>query len=129
MKNIHSNFIPVNKVAASVFFKGEEYIPNKIITTKDSELPLDTAAIHGYNKNMVNLTGMKVGRFTVIGKYKHGKGWVVKCACGVYTIRQKKAIVNKDNVQDRCEHCKQLLFMKRYSYRKSTGIDKDIREF
>lgn len=122
--------IPINMVAVkTMFYKGEEYIPSKKILTNDSIVPIDIKPLHQCCNNMENLTGIKFGRFIVIGKAKNHKGWVVKCACGRYTTRRAKSIKNPNNTQDRCERCRQLAFIKRERFYKVNGFDKDIKEY
>lgn len=62
-----------------------------------------------------NLKGITFGRLTVIGVYgnhpKKGTSWVVRCTCGDYEIRYKRAIKNPDNNEDRCGNCNQLKMM------------------
>lgn len=69
-----------------------------------------------------NMTGKKRGSFTVIGLYNgievgkrakgkkrsipKGYGWVVRCCCGKYEIRSKKAINNENNNKDCCLECR-----------------------
>lgn len=43
-----------------------------------------------------DLTGRKVGRFTVIGKAAGAQGWVVRCACGAYERRRSKTLTQSD---------------------------------
>ena len=53
-----------------------------------------------------NLTGVSFANFYVIGMWANGKGWVARCECGTYCIRQAKAINNPDNFRDSCIDCR-----------------------
>ena len=132
MKNIYAR-TPINKTAAIVIGRGFYYEPNKIVLTNDSDMPIATrpfTKVELRNKSFIDLTGVRVGRFIVIGVSKDFKGgWVVRCDCGMYSTRKAKAIKNPENVQDRCEHCRHLAFLKRNSLCRRTGRDCDIRDF
>lgn len=41
----------------------------------------------------------------------------------------KKAVLNPENAQDRCEHCRHLAFLKREEIWRRDGRDVDVREF
>lgn len=128
------NLKPINRVAARVVFGfKEKYKSNKKIQTNDNPMPIEIRQITKTELNspcFENLVGIKFGRFEVIGLAKHFMGrWVVKCSCGMYSTRKKKAILNPNNIQDRCENCRQQAFLKREQHYKSTGVDKDIKEF
>lgn len=127
-----TNFTPINKQAAISMSKGFDYISNKNKAHLEGRNPLPIMDIPKKEKNQTkfnDLTGFKFARFTVIGRYKLGKGWVVRCNCGVYTVRSVKAINNKENIQDRCEECRHLAFIKREEVRRRTGKDTDIRDY
>ena len=71
------------------------------------------------------MTGFKFGRFTVVGMALNTPHrWVVRCICGIYTMRKLKSIRNPNNNQDRCERCRQLAYLKRSDLRRQ-GIDTD----
>lgn len=65
------------------------------------------------------LTGVRFGRFTVVGMHGTIRGvWVVRCACGDYEVRTAKAIRNPNNFGDRCTLCRNAAFQKKdYEYR------------
>ena len=133
INDIHTR-VPVNHTAAAVVLgKGVHFIPNKIITTGDSELPIPTKPLTRHELSQpqfVDLTGKKFGRFTVIGKSRdHGARWVVRCSCGKYSLRKTKAINNPSNAQDRCEECRHLAHLKREQMWRATGRNQDIRNF
>lgn len=119
------NRVPVNKTAALVTGRGVHYTPKKKIQTADQITPIPTRPVrHG-----VDLSGTRQGRLTVIGLAHRVKGrWVVRCDCGVYTLRTAKAISNPANNQDRCEHCRHLAQVKRSYHWRKTGKDKDWGE-
>lgn len=127
-----SHFIPINKAAAIAVSKGFEYVPNKKPNALESKNPLPTREL---NKGEINqkcfadLTGFEFARFTVIGKYTVNACWVVRCSCGVYSVRRSKSILNPKNTQDRCEECRHLAFLKRDEVRRRTGKDVDINNF
>lgn len=122
---------PVNKNAAKVFFGGFDYEPCKKVLTSDSSIPLPVRKARKNelcNPSFEDLTGIKFGRFVVIGKFALGKerGWVVKCACGTYSIRGKRAIKNPANNKDCCECCRHLEYLRDKSYwEKNPSIKKE----
>jgi hypothetical protein len=132
MDDIHAR-APVNKLAALSVSKGEHFIPQKKIQTNDSINPIalrELTSCEQKAQGFINLTGRTFGRFVVLGAAKEfNKQWVVKCSCGMYTTRSSKAIKNPNNVQDRCEHCKYLAFLKRDYHYQITGKNKDIKEY
>lgn len=103
MDKVNPN-LPVNKLALGVVIRSEhhgpDFTPNDIIC---SMAPLPTKQFPGPPKH--DLTGRKVGRFTVIGcaVYKRGKHlkpgkqdpgtrWVVRCKCGRYQMLSSKSV-------------------------------------
>ena len=131
MKDIHAR-APINKLAAIVVCKGVHFIPHKKVNTNDSELPLVTTPITSamrHNSSFEDLTGRRIGRFTVLGLSKDfGGTWVVRCDCGTYSTRKKKAILNTANEQDRCEHCRHLAYLQREEFFRRTAKHLDIKE-
>ena len=128
----NSNSTPINKTAALVIGKGVNYdCPKKVQTVESKNvLPLRPALFSDLNKNgFIDCTGLSIGRLKVLGIYKNGGGWVCRCVCGTYCVRRQKAILNKNNTQDRCEECRHLAYLKRDEYRRRTGKDKDINDF
>lgn len=79
-------------------------------SSNDQYEPIPTRPV---SKIQEDLTGIKFGKFRAIGpsKYKK-KRWVVKCDCGVYTLRKSSAIKNTSNGWDRCGSCRVLLSAK-----------------
>ena len=117
---------PVNKTAAVVTGKGTHYISKKVIKTADTHLPIPTRPV----LTGINLTGIRIGRLTVVGLARDFNGrWVVRCDCGTFTLRRAKSIKNESNQQDRCEECRNLVFLKREERFRRTGKWKDIRDF
>ena len=112
--------IPVDRVAARVTRGGVHYEPNKKILTADSDLPILTTR---NPKDVPDLTGTKFGHFTVLGWFLDGNGWVVKCVCGIYSIRKTRAVLNPRNNLDRCERCRHLLFLRRENHWRVHGRD------
>lgn len=109
--------VPINKTAAIVVSKGFRYAPDKKVLTHDSESPHKTTrvtiAMLG-NPAFTDLRGAVFGRFVVVGLAAEFKGrWVVRCVCGRYSTRRKKAILNPQNADDRCEHCRHLAYLQR----------------
>lgn len=101
----------VNTTAARVMAKGVHFVGDKKILTADSELPIKTRALP---LNMEDLHGFKFGRMVVIGVAAEVRGrWVVKCNCGVYTLRTTKAVKNRANKIDCCEQCRHLMHLKK----------------
>lgn len=132
MDDIHAR-VPVDRLSARVIAQGVHFEPEKQVTANDSETPhrIVTDLRHLLQQPWFeDLTGRRVGRFTVIGLAADFKGrWVVRCDCGTYSTRRAKAIRNPENGQDRCEHCRHLAYLKRSDYRQQTGLDKDIKYF
>lgn len=132
MKDIYDR-TAINKTAALVVGAGTHYTPNKKVQTNDSDLPIETRAITKSElcqPCFIDLTGSRIGRLTVIGAAREFKGsWVLRCDCGTYTTRKSKAIKNTENIQDRCEHCRHLAFLKRNEQWRRTGRCSDIRDF
>ena len=131
MINIH-NLTPINKIAALVTGKGFEYKSNKKVQTIESNNPLPIRPLEPQelsNKNITNCTGIRVGRLTVIGRYLAAKGWVCRCDCGAYCVRNQRAILNKNNTQERCEECRHLAFLKKDDKHRRTGKDVDINDY
>lgn len=124
---------PVNKTAATVISTGTHFIPQKKIQTNDSDLPLAIRPLTKselWHKDFRDLTGRRVGRFTVLGaSLDFPKHWVVRCACGRYSTRRSRAIKNPENTQDRCEHCRHLAALQCREVYRRTGKHADIRDF
>ena len=136
MSNLQEIFTrqPVNRTAARVISTGVHYTPSTKGCRNDSENPIHTRPASMRDraqKEFTDLTGRRIGRLTVIGiaKTTAKLQWVVRCDCGTYSIRNAKAIKNKQNTQDRCDHCRHLAYLKRAEVKRRTGRDVDINEF
>lgn len=130
MDDIHAR-APVDRVAVRVvLFAGEHFDPRKKVLTNDSEMPLKIAGITKAMRlcpTFEDLTGKRFGRFTVLGIAEDFNGqWVVRCDCGRYSTRRKKSVLNPKNTQDRCEHCRHLVYLRREEHWRRTGRDVDI---
>ena len=113
---------PINKTAAIVVGKSDEFVSKKVILTNDSDFPIQIRPIDSLtskSQGFVDLTGVKFGRFIVIGLSKQfSQHWVVRCCCGRYTTRRAKSIKNTNNTKDCCEMCRQTNYFRSGS---STG--------
>jgi len=120
---------PVNKTAALITSQSKQ--------TFDDTKHLDPRMIHSdtplpvkeYPKNNPHpdLTGRRCGWLTVVGLLdrekvysfprrasKRGAPWVVRCVCGAYETRRRKALMNPKNRVDRCHVCQKIATMKRH---------------
>lgn len=95
---------PVDALARRVTGRGERFEPAVRILTADSDSPLPTMPFPGSGND--DLTGRRFGRMRVVG-YSAEKGgrWVVRCSCGVYTLRTARAVRNEANA-DACQRCR-----------------------
>ena len=121
---------PVNSVASRVVSKGFQYsvVLNDHSTRCDSDTPIALS-----NCDRQELSGMRFGRLTVIGRAKHrrhasggtkGKArWVCKCSCGAYVSRCAKAIKNPKNTLDACDACSKMMWARRSEFWRRTGRD------
>ena len=119
--------VPVNRVSAVVVGKGFAYKPNKNITQRHWKNLQPTKKV---NYKETDLTGLKFGRFTVIGKYgnfgkKKKPRWLVRCTCGDYETRTSRAINNPKNNNDCCDYCRHLIQLKRTDEFLRTGKNKN----
>lgn len=132
MDDMHAR-VPVDRVAVWVTGPGEHFIPRKRVQTNDSDAPIAIRQFTAVERNadgFIDLTGRRVGRFTVLGISRDfTRQWVVRCECGRYSTRKAKSVKNPANTQDRCEHCRHLAFIKREEHWRRTGRDADIRDF
>lgn len=106
---------PIDKVARRVLQRGthHDFVPDP--TEQWTDIPLETKPFPATCSPSENLTGMKFGRVTVIGlsvipNRRHkgngssrgngGKGpkWVVRCACGYYTIKRSRTLLYGESV-------------------------------
>lgn len=104
---------PLNKQAASVTGRGVHYEPIvNYAGHKHWDAPPPMKPVPN-DPSCINFIGRKFGRLTVVGlaDTKRGSGspgasWVVRCVCGDYEHRSKKAITNPNNSDDKCCHCR-----------------------
>jgi hypothetical protein len=106
---------PVDRTAAKVVSKGERHEPfgkAAVAHIFHSEVCPAIVLDKSLRLTSANLTGIKFGRFTVIGMSRDIKGqentggrWVVRCSCGDYEVRTAKAIKNPNNRDDMCRIC------------------------
>lgn len=116
---------PVDKTAALVVRRGERFDSQKKFGGAHwkTQPPIRTDAWV-----FVDLTGIRFGRFQVIGLHADLlKRWVVRCACGDYEVRSAKAINNPENFGDRCANCRHLAYLKQDHERRTTGRELDPR--
>lgn len=114
-----ANMEPINKTAALVTSKGTHYVPNKKIRQ------LHWTAAPGLKpipNDVKNIIGIRIGRFTVYGYFGKGK-WVVRCDCGHFETRNRKAIFNERNKCDRCEFCRQKAYLRRNEAYRLNGFN------
>lgn len=97
--------VPLNGTAARVTSKGFQYKPAKKINAAHWREPPPTKKWPDLIEN--DLTGMKSGRFTVVGYLRDiPKRWLVRCVCGAFESRTAKAVRNPKNEEDRCQICR-----------------------
>lgn len=112
---------PINR-KASELNDGYTFESNKKVLTMDQENPIKCM------KSPID--GFKFGRFRVIGKYKSkpskkGALYVVRCACGMYTTRRKGTINKGADLDDCCERCSEVKYLKRKQEYLATGTNVD----
>lgn len=130
---------PVNGNAARVIQKGKGYTIDVISDVQewDNPQPIIPKSQHPKDSGFKDLTGMKKGRFTVIGllpgKGKKGYRWLVRCTCGKYTMRGTKSIKstakNPAAHHDACRQCTALAYLRRNEVWRRTGKNPDIQDF
>ncbi|HEC61210.1 MAG TPA: hypothetical protein ENI27_03035 [bacterium] len=107
--------VPVNKTAARVISGGVHFDSTKRIAQRHSDVPLPIVAP---SKGEEDQTGKRFGFFTVVGKHRNERTrgqyalWVVRCNCGNYETRRSRSIKNLNNNNDRCEACRDLVYLK-----------------
>lgn len=79
----------------------------------------------------IDLTGVKVGWFKVLGLYDdplpHRRAlWVVRCVCGHYEVRSARALKNPKNQNDKCYKCRHLEYLQ--SSERKAKVFKEVRE-
>lgn len=112
---------PANKTAARVVARGIHYEPPERLRPLDSVYGSDLPLIVNLPRGKRDLTGVVVGRLTVIGYLgdhldKNGKSshsrWLVRCLCGVYEHRKgaalRRLVASADLWFARCWECRHL---------------------
>ena len=103
---------PLNATASRVVSKGYKYEPEKKITNAHWDIrPAQ------FNPKCA-LTGKFFGRLTVVGIYlgpeqsNRRASYLCRCTCGAYELRRSRAINNPKNINDACQKCLHLEFLK-----------------
>jgi hypothetical protein len=118
---------PIDATAAKVTSKpgrGFVYDSKKKICQEHSEtpLPMKPFVVTGRGQGS-DLTGVRFGRFTVVGYSAAGGVWVVRCSCGMYSTRRGKSVQNANNADDCCEECRQVKYLRRKDEYRRHGIN------
>ena len=114
------------KIVSEGVGESYDFREEKIVQTADSEMEIefvtkpDLHHVKGREelRSIINkLVGVKFGSFTVLGlaRYiakKSKAKWVVRCNCGMYTLRTAKAIMNEKNNADCCERCRHIAYIR-----------------
>ena len=102
--------LPINKTAALVTGKGTHFDP--VIKPSCYATTDIRPRLRPVPKNTLDLTGVRFGRFVVVGLPADlNDRWVVKCDCGNYEHRRAKAIRNLANNVDRCNVCRKTHYI------------------
>lgn len=97
---------PVNRHTGIVLSKGVHFEQKvDLRDAPDQKEPLPTRPDVEIPLTIRHLIGYRYGRLTVIGYSIKPEKWVVRCACGVYTLRRTAAIRNPENRNDCCQYC------------------------
>jgi hypothetical protein len=101
---------PVNRVAVRIIHGEMERPPNFVPPQRHwQNLP----KIRSVPIETNDLTGYRFGLMKVVGLYslrdKRRKNlWVVKCFCGRYETRHRRAIATPSSKADRCPYCRHI---------------------
>lgn len=117
---IDKSLKPVNKQTEIVISKGVHFVPNKKPNGDHWMTPQQPHTCHPaaggvYQPEFVDLSGRKVGRFTVIhylGAGSSGARWLVRCSCNRYETRTTKTIKKAKDPDDKCFQCRALDWLK-----------------
>ncbi len=104
MDNLKGHESPINKTAAIVTSVGYSYETKTI--RSDCLFSENGLKTRPTPKGTVDLSGMRSGRFTVIGVSSDSAKlkWVVRCSCGNFEVRSARCI--KKNLDDQmCIKC------------------------
>ena len=99
---------PVNRTAGNVASRGDHFEFRDKPTKKVMHAPPLPVPIPR-NPQFVDLTGKKVGRLTVVsyaGEHKGSTRWNVRCVCGLYEQRRRKALNSPEYAKTAaCSEC------------------------
>lgn len=120
-----SGMTPVNRQAGVVISDGIHYEPKvNLAVTHDRRVAYEVRPLTQLPENVRHFIGARFGHLQVIGLAATKKGlWVVRCSCGVYTLRRAPAIRNLKNINDACAACSLLLRLKTKELQHRTGKD------
>jgi hypothetical protein len=114
-------FSPIDQTASRVISAGTQYDPALKDRGPDQRDPYPTRPLNQVVPSQRHIIGATFGRMTVIGLSFHPKRWVVRCACGTYTLRRAHAITNPENAYDCCMECYHLRVQKARDIERRTG--------
>lgn len=125
MDDLHAR-IPVNQTASRVLASGTHFIPQGNPSEQCFEImPQIRPFPYNYKRKLSDISGHKYGKhgnMEVIGLSANNYGrWVVRCVCGRYVLRKRKAIFNPKNQHDRCWECDYLKIIKKRDLFRRTG--------
>ena len=109
---------PIDSTAARVVSqKGEKWAPSIQEDSTHYRSENGAPKLRPVNRGDIDLTGLVVGRLTVLGlsaevksgnqRASKGARWAVKCSCGTYEHRTAKALkaAQADEKRALCTHC------------------------
>ena len=122
---------PLNRDAALARDgRGEQYQAKLRPGARHWEAPPPTRPIPA---DVADLTGVKIGRLTVVGYLGRIGGharWLVRCVCGDYEARRRRAIVDpRPDADNCCEECHIEARLRRADYVRRTGKEKTTKAF
>lgn len=105
--------LPIDRLAARVMMRGEHWDIRRGQEHAHAETPLPTCPAR---PNELDMTGFRADDLTVVGKSpqksKTDKAlWVVRCNCGRYEHRTRKALMNKHG-DHRCHYCQRVRYLR-----------------
>jgi len=113
---------PIDKKTSLTISEGEHFSYFKNKEQYSSTNPIECINFNGSKED--NLKGLVFNKFTVIGYlgkrrgYSGSGSWLVKCSCGVYENRRKKALYSQhsDN-RNQCLCCDKLELLRDGRYK------------
>lgn len=102
------NLTPIDQIAANVVSTGTHFNCDFARAPRDQREPYATRAVPPSPTAAVtkSVIGKRYGRMEIIGLARDVKDrWVVRCACGMYSLRRFAAIRNPNNNNDCCGEC------------------------